>query len=363
MSDLRGASRLALAGIAGIVEIVEAMHGNIAGIRRLRGRDAARTRTKGLTGLVYRSIRGVVGVVDMSLDALLARLAPLLRERSGWPGRQPVVAALNGVLGDYLDATGNPLATRMALIGATRAGPDSGRVAVFIHGLCLDERSWLRDGHDYGAALARDLGYGSLQVRYNTGRRVAANGRELADRLEQWSRNSPGAATSIVLVGHSMGGLVARSACRHAELAGHEWRRRLTHVVFLGTPHHGAPLERGGHWLDILLGTNRYTAPLARLGRIRSAGITDLRHGDAHPLPQGVACHAIAATTSNAEGALGNMIGDGLVPVASALGRHADPDRNLAFDDSRQWIAHGVGHLELLGNDEVYGRMRGWLSA
>ena len=362
MSDLRGASRLALAGIAGIVDIVEAMHGNIAGFQRRRGAAAETTRTRGLTGLIYRSIRGVVGLVDLSLDALLGRLAPLLGERSGWPGREAFVAALNGVLGDYLDATGNPLATKMALLGAPGAAPGSGKVAVLIHGLCLDERSWLRDGHDYGATLARDLGYAHLRVRYNTGRHVSANGRELADRLEQWFTSSPGAVTAIALIGHSMGGLVARSACHHAELAGHEWRKRVTHAVFLGTPHHGAPLERGGHWVDVLLGASRYTAPLSRLGRIRSAGITDLRHGNAHPLPEGVACHAIAASTSDSEGSLGEKIGDGLVPVASALGRHEDPNRGLAFDASRQWVARGVGHLGLLGDDDVYAHIRDWLS-
>jgi hypothetical protein len=357
-NDVRGASRLALAGIAGIVDIVEAMHGNIAGMQRLRGRDAAGTRTRGITGLIYRIIRGTVGVVDRSLDALLGSLAPLLRERSDWPGRDAFLAALNGVLGDYLAATGNPLATRMALHGPAAPAPAGAKWAVFIHGLCLDERSWRRDGHDYGAALARDLGYTPLYVRYNSGRHVADNGRELAELLEQAMRDAPTEVTEIALVGHSMGGLVARSACHHAELAGHEWRRRLAHAVFLGTPHHGAPLERGGHWLDILLGASRYTAPLGRLGKIRSAGITDLRHGDSRALPQGVACHAIAATTSDARGALADRVGDGLVPVASALGRHSKRDRSLAFDPARQWIAHGVGHLDLLGNDAVYARIR-----
>jgi hypothetical protein len=362
VEHIRGASRLALAGIAGIVDIVEAMHGNIAGMQRRRGRDAAGTRTRGITGLVYRIIRGTVGVVDRSLDALLARLAPLLGGRSDWPGRDAFLAALNGVLGDYLAATGNRLATTMALHGAAPQAAAGAKVAVFIHGLCLDERSWRREGHDYGAELARDLSYTPLHARYNSGRHVADNGRELADLLEQWMSDAPATVTGIALIGHSMGGLVARSACRHAELAGHEWRRRLTHAVFLGTPHHGAPLERGGHWLDILLGVSRYTAPLGRLGKVRSAGITALRHGISLPLPQGVACHAIAATTSAARGKLGDLVGDGLVPVASALGRHSSPDRNLAFQPSRQWVAHGVGHLELLGNDAVYGHIRDWLA-
>jgi pimeloyl-ACP methyl ester carboxylesterase len=362
MRDIRGASRLAIAGIAGIVDIVEAMHGNIAAIPLVRRADAAGTRTRGLTGIVYRSIRGVVGLVGHSLDALLERLAPLLGERSNWRGRDRFLAALNGVLGDYLAATGNPLATPMTLHVGPGAAADTGKVAVLIHGLCLDESSWRRGGHDYGAALARDLGYSTLYVRYNSGRSISANGRELAERLEAWAKASPVAVTQVALIGHSMGGLVARSACRFAELADHQWRRRVRHAVFLGTPHHGAPLERGGHWADLLLGASRYTAPLARLGKVRSAGITDLRHGSSLPLPEGVACYAIAATTSKAKKGVSELFGDGLVTVASALGRNDDAERNLPFDASRQWVARGVGHLGLLGNAAVYARIRGWLA-
>ena len=362
MRDIRGASRLALAGIAGIVDVVEAMHGNIARPRRLRGRDAAFTRTQGLTGLIYRSIRGGVGLAGRSLDTVLAGLAPLVGERSDWPGRDAVVAALNGVLGDHLAATRNPLATPMTLHAGPHPADRTGKVVVLIHGLCLDERSWQHDC-DYGAALARDLGYTPLYVRYNSGQHVAANGRELARCLERWLAEAPGPVNAIALLGHSMGGLVARSACNHAEGAGHEWRRLLRHVVFLGTPHHGAPLERGGHWADVLLGASRYTAPLARLGKLRSAGITDLRHGSALRLPEGVACHAIAATASSGRSRMGELVGDGLVPVASALGRHADPGRDLASDAARQWIARGVGHLGLLGDEAVYARIKEWLSS
>ena len=114
-----------------------------------------------------------------------------------------------------------------------------------------------------------------------------------------------------------MGGLVARSACHYGAAAGHAWLRHLRTLVFLGTPHHGAPMERGGNWIDLLLGISPYSAPLARLGKIRSAGITDLRYGNlTHedwqgrdrfargdrrrfvPLPEGVRCYAIAATTA-----------------------------------------------------------------
>ncbi len=154
--------------------------------------------------------------------------------------------------------------------------------------------------------------------------------------------------------------------------------------MFLGTPHHGAPLERGGNWVDILLGVSSYTAPFARLGKIRSAGITDLRHGSvvdedwagrdrferagdlrvAVPLPENVQCYAIAATIGTKTGVLSDrLIGDGIVPLNSALGRHDDPVRALSFPEDRQWIGYGMGHLDLLSRPEVYARIRKWLAA
>ncbi|HEY6099101.1 MAG TPA: alpha/beta hydrolase, partial [Anaeromyxobacter sp.] len=176
-------------------------------------------------------------------------------------------------------------------------------------------------------------------------------------------------------------GLVSRGACHYGEAAGQAWRRKLRALVCLGSPHHGAPLERGGHWVDLLLGISRYSAPLARLGKIRSAGVTDMRFGyvlDEHwegrdrfahgrdgrtplELPAGVQCFAIAATRAPRGG--GRLPGDGLVPVDSALGRHARPELTLGFPEAHQWIAHGMGHFGLLGRAEVYAKIRSWLSS
>ncbi len=154
--------------------------------------------------------------------------------------------------------------------------------------------------------------------------------------------------------------------------------------AFLGTPHHGAPLERGGNWVDVILGATPYAAPFARLGKIRSAGITDLRYGnvlDEHwqgrdrfarardtrrivPLPKGVLSFAIAATTGKKPGDLRDrLLGDGLVPVSSALGRHDDSHRSLSFPNSRQWIGYGMSHLDLLGHSEVSDQLVRWFGS
>jgi len=205
------------------------------------------------------------------------------------------------------------------------------------------------------AALARDLGYTPLYLRYNSGRHVAENGHELAELLEHLLDRWPAPIDDLVILGHSMGGLVARSACDAGAEAGHTWVGRLRKLVFLGTPHHGAPLERGGKWLEGALGVSPYSSPLARLGMVRSAGITDLRYGFASPLPAGVACYALAATLGP------GPIGDGLVPLDSALGRHAEPEKALAFPETNCWIGRGMGHFDLLDRPEVYKELRTWL--
>jgi pimeloyl-ACP methyl ester carboxylesterase len=393
-ADLRGVNWLVMNGIVGVVDLVEAMHYNIAGIPGLVA-NPERDRTTGLTGLVYRSIRTIVGLAGRGLDGLLSRLEPLLGEGSRWPGREGLMAALNGILGDYLAASNSPLAITMRLRqngvvlpdereSLAAAIPDAGgKMVVLLHGLCMNDLQWKRNGHDHGAALKRDLGYTPVYLHYNSGLHISTNGRAFAERLERLVQLWPAPLTELVIVGHSMGGLVARSACHYGELARHEWRRRLGKIVFVGTPHHGSPLERGGNWIDVLLGASRYSAPLARLGKIRSAGITDLRFGNLLdedwnkedrfrrtrdvrvpvPLPQGVACYAIAATTGKKMGDLSDrLLGDGIVPVASALGRHADPKYRLTFDDSRQHVACGMGHLDLLSRPEVYARIKQWLA-
>jgi pimeloyl-ACP methyl ester carboxylesterase len=320
----------------------------------------------------------------------------LLGERSAWPGREPLLAALNGVLGDYLAASNNPLAITMHLRRggiplpserralAARIPQAGGKLVVLLHGLCMNDLQWKRRQHDHGAALARDLAYTPVYLHYNSGLHVSANGRAFAAQLENLVRLWPVPLTELVLIGHSMGGLVARSACHYGARARHQWLRRLEKLVFVGTPHHGAPLERGGHWVDILLSASRYSAPLARLGKIRSAGITDLRFGSlvdedwkrrdrfehdgqhrvAVPLPKGVACYAIAATTGEkASGLKVRLIGDGIVSLESALGRHPNPKLALGLAASRQWIAYGTNHLDLLSRPEVYARIKQWLAA
>jgi len=396
-ADLHGAQRLAIDATLRMTDLVEAMHLNISRAPWIFG-AAAQGRTRGITGLVYGSIRTITAGVGSTLDAMLGlavkSLESALDNSSSSPVREAILAAANGVLGDHLADSGNPLAIPMSLrhqgrsleldrAALGRAFPQaSGRLLVLVHGLCMNDLQWRRNGHDHGAALARDGGWQPLYLHYNSGRHASSNGREFAELLETLIAQWPVPVEELVILAHSMGGLVARSACRHAELSQQAWLKHLRKIVFLGTPHHGAPLERHGHGLQRLVGISPYTAPLARLGMIRSAGITDLRHGNVldqdwqeqdrfglpHdtrcplPLPAGIECYALAATSGQRVGdRKDSWLGDGLVPVASALGRHADARHCLSFDAAHQSLHHETSHWDLLDKPAVYEQIRAWL--
>jgi pimeloyl-ACP methyl ester carboxylesterase len=374
---------MAFDATAGVAKIVETMHRAIQSRSGPRG-PSEPDATRGITGLVYRGIGGGIRLVGQGIDAGLGAIIPLLPEGDIDPTHDALLAVVNGVYGDYLARTSNPLAIEMSLrYGGRHVDPEdpssvfceqrdaapTGKLLVLLHGLCLNDRQWAREGHDHGTALAAEFGYTPLYLRYNSGLNIASNGRALAEALERLTAKWPQPVQELTMIGHSMGGLVARSALHQGREAGHAWPEQVRKLVFLGTPHHGAPLERGGHWLDSMLELNQYAAPLTRIGKMRSAGITDLRYGSitagAHqfvPLPAGVKCYAAAALIGARRSALSErLLGDGLVPLDSALGRHSDAALTLAIPQDRQWIGYGMGHLELLNRPEIYAQLRAWL--
>lgn len=256
-TDLPGLARLATTATLGVVDVVEAMHHTILRGTGPLGR-APQGRAPGLTGFVYGAVRGVTRLSGRGAEALLGQTARWLPAADSPPARDALLAALNGVWGDHLAASGNPLAIPMRLrldgqpltldraalaVRLPAAGP---RLLVLVHGLCMNDRQWQRDGHDHGRSLAQGLGYSPLYLHYNSGRHVSTNGREFAALLEQLLQAWPVPVTELVILGHSMGGLVTRSACHLAIEQGMAWPKHLRAMVFLGTPHHGAPLERPG---------------------------------------------------------------------------------------------------------------------
>jgi pimeloyl-ACP methyl ester carboxylesterase len=399
-ADLRGAAQLATQAVLGVTRITEGVHQSVWRTLGVPG-GAGGDRTRGLTGTVYNGIRGATQLLGKGLDGALAGVAPLLEPLldttdSAQPEslrREALLAALNGVMGDRLAATGNPLATSMSLRWKGRALQEqvlpaalSPRVLLFIHGLCMNDLQWQpappAGGHV--DALAATLHAEPIRLRYNSGQHISYNGRELSLQLERLLALWPTAIESISVVAHSMGGLVMRSALQQAQEGCMRWPQRLRHIVFLGTPHHGAPLERTGNWVGQLLRHTAYSAPFTRLVELRSAGITDLRHGllldsdwqgsgrferradtrTAVPLPTDVACFTVAATTAAQRSALTDrIVGDGLVPLHSALGQHDDAARCLDFADDTQHVCYGMNHMQLLHHAEVTAQMQRWLAA
>jgi len=396
-SDLKAAAQLASQATLGVIGITEGVHRAVHRQLGLSG-AAPEERTGGLTGQIYQAVRGVAHLVGRGTDAALGALLSLLDDPASYPQasaqREAVLAALNGVLGDRLQATGNPLALQMALhhegVPLALSGESlqaqlpqaSPHLLLLAHGLCMNDTQWRRNGHDHGVFLARVLGATPVYLRYNSGLHTSINGQQLALLLDRLVTAWPVPLERISIVGHSMGGLVARSAVQVAREADRRWPALLRELVFLGTPHHGAPLERAGHGADWLLASNAFTVPFARLGKIRSAGITDLRHGHVQdadwqgrdrfesgedhraplPLPEGVACFTVAATLAGKRGLLADRLtGDGLVPLNSALGQHDDPARRLVFARENQFIAYRTGHLDLLASPEVAAKLETWL--
>jgi hypothetical protein len=377
----RGTVQAAVAGVQGVVGIVESMHQRILGVAPPIGgwREAP---TRGITGFVYRSIRGTTGLVGAALDTALASAQAALPDTGDGhtsPAQELVISALNGVVGDHLHETANPLAISLQLRGpadgpGTAASPAPGHLLVVVHGLCMTDAQWTRHGHNHAQLLAAALGCRIVYVRYNSGRHVSDNGSELADALQALAGDSAVPVERITFLAHSMGGLVTRAAIHAAIARGLPWAQCVRDVVFLGTPHHGAPLERGGNWVHTVLGASPYLQPFGRLAGLRSAGITDLRHGNllasdwrsgrfAHrdarspmALPAGVICFAVA-------GSIGpQAVGDGLVTVESALGRHRQRTRDLRLPNARRFVAEGVGHLDLLSSPEVGRQLLRWLA-
>ena len=398
-SDLRGAVQLAAQATTGASRIAEGVHQSVWSTLGVAGGKGG-AQTGGLTGLIYSTVRGIAQMAGFGVDKLLGALQPLIESAdaapSGSPQREAVLAALNGVMGDRLAASANPLAARMTLryqgeaLDWNALPKDfklGGKILILIHGLCMNDLQWRaqREGvaADHGQALAAALDYTPLYVRYNTGLHTSQNGRELAAQLEQIVTHWPVPVTEISVIAHSMGGLVTRSAVHYAPLGKMRWPQHLKHIVFLGTPHHGAPLERAGNWVDVLLGATPYSKPFVKLTTLRSAGITDLRHGhvidedwQGHdrfrrspdrrvpvPLPAGVSCHAVAATTAAKRSLMADRLtGDGLVPLRSALGQHDDARHTLAFSKTSRFIVYRTGHIALLHSMEVQQQLVRWLT-
>ena len=304
---------------------------------------------------------------------------------------------LNGLVGDRLERDESPLAQPIAVrVDGLPIAPDRAalaqafpaatpRLVVFLHGLMETERGWrlgAREGReDYGTRLARDLGVTPVYVRYNSGRHISENGRSLAELLDRVVAEWPVAVEEVALVGHSMGGLVSRSAAHIAALEEMAWVSHVRKVISLGSPHMGAPLEQAVHYAAFGLSRLPETRMMGAFLRRRSSGIRDLRQGslvDADwrerdpealraeaceevPLLEGAThCFVSATVTRSPRHPLGRMVGDTLVLAPSASGRSRT--RKLGFEAEFGLHVGATHHIALLNHPAVYEKLQAWLA-
>lgn len=381
----------------GITNVVEGVHGSIlTGFRRV---NLVQRPIAVHTRAAYRTVRQVGDITFIVADQAVGLAGSLLPGTGRDFGRNglALVSAFNGAFGNHLEATGNSLALDMTFRAAggqelpvdrvilrQRFGrfPPK-RLVVLVHGLGMNDRQWQRaGGADFGSRLQADHRYAVVYLRYNTGRHISRNGRDFAAQLEALVRHYPGRIERLVLIGHSMGGLVCRSAVHYAREAEYSWLQQLTELAYLGSPHMGAPLERLGHALNHALTFTPVTAPLANIGRVRSAGVKDLRYGflvDADwrdrdsghpervtptpvPLPSGVRAYYAAASLGRQHGDFADRwLGDLLVPVKSAIDAARKPSRRLEGGDEDGRVFFGMNHFEIMNHPQVYAALSEWL--
>lgn len=363
--DLSGLNQLSHEGFLGVSEITESLHQNILSIGGLLSKNQ---QTSGLTGFVYRSVRYVANTGFQSANWAIQQVSPLLPEVAENQRRMRWLSMLNGVLGDHLVDSGNPLALSMVMVKGQQEctlhqaveqwSDTSKKPLLMVHGLCLNEQCWQARGRQ-GEMLAGLGHHAPLYLRYNSGLAIHENGRQLSDYLNKMSQQLP-AGQRIDVLTHSMGGLVIRSALHTAHQLGFKWPSRVDKLIFLGTPHHGAYLEKTGAVGQYLMNISPYSRPFVNLTGRRSQGIQDLNTGRINTgggvsaLPKHIKTYAIAGLLQIKQAHLaGQFVGDGLVSVASALGHHRKKSRQLYLDKDHQFELPGVSHLGLLSDQQV----------
>jgi hypothetical protein len=401
VSDWQGLGDLVALATERLIAPVEGMHDAIAdrwfGIAG-PGAAGGRRAYGALTASMYQAVRltgsalGAALAIGAAMAGSLNRTRPLWRSTLG----SGIQSTANAIWGDELerrssnlsielslrDTGGDPIRTDPATLALAYPEP-SPRLAVLLHGLGETERCFQGRAEDDGTTagmsdiLVADS-FTPLLVRYNTGRHVSDNGAALASLLEETVRSWPVGVEEIVFVGNSMGGLLARSTVHAGFAADHRWPGLVEHVVTLGSPHLGAPLEKGANLIAWALGFAPESRPLGEFINQRSAGIKDLRFGaireddwrgsdpdallrdvvEDFSLPGVIEQHFITgAVTAEPGHPVGVLFGDLIVRSGSGIGR----GRRRLVEATDVRVLGGRRHFDLLHDPLVHDQVRGWL--
>lgn len=427
MQRIRGFTDLVFDVVAETTNLVERTHDDVVerSVRRFAAVEPAKTTAKVVTGIqgaiagtVFKSIRGINGITRVSVNAIADVAEAGLNQplESGQyqlatPMQSSAMgsinwcvdylqSSLNGFWGDYLSRQRSALATDMTLRhnghvlrptpdALAEAYPEPGnKICVFVH--CLAGTEWLwnlssaqyYDGDasvSFGSRLHEDLGFTPVYIRYNTGRHISNNGLELSALIAELVDAWPVPVEEIALVGHSMGGLVARSTASYGREHNAPWLKQLRHVACIGTPNLGAPLEKTVNLLTgVLRDVDAAGAQVpAELLNSRSAGVKDLRYGYTHdeewlgkdpdavftnarlnvPLVEGVGYYFFAATLSqDPDHPVGKLLGDILVRLPSACGETVDATRRIPFSSGK--VFPGMNHIHMVNHPDIYEVLR-----
>lgn len=390
---LEGTAQLATTGMVEMTELVEAIHKEIV----LRPFASIATTTVDklhdvTTGRIYHVIKNIMrfsgGGVARTLRLINNQLQADQQRKQLPEQLKMLVNIINGVMGDHLVMQDNPLAVPMLFYdrygSVHKTTQLSGKVVIMVHGLCMSYHGW-HPGEDI--SLGEHIVYAQpettiLYLDYNTGRRISENGHSLSNLLETLVENNPH-ITDISLIGHSMGGLVSRSAIFYGKQESKKWLKRVDNYIALGSPHHGAILERISFFMQESLAKVPIAGNLSHLLDLRSAGIIDLRHGSIRdddwqtlekrmgmlddlrrpaPLPSSVNAFLVAASLETMpKKHQRDFVGDGLVSVTSALGEHAG-EHDLKVPEAHKAIFYGVNHMDIQHHERVRNQIITWLN-
>ncbi|MEP5231605.1 MAG: alpha/beta fold hydrolase [Alloalcanivorax sp.] len=342
-----------------ITQVVQDIHGAVANPFNLRGHDyTPAPMVYNLVRYGFRQAGNLAGMADL--------LADPHRELRDSLDLQSII---NGIFGQLLVEQNNRYALPMTLLPKAPPTPDADTLVIFLHGLCMNEACWNSPAAEAFGQWARQQHNADIRyLRYNTGLHISDNGRKLAGLLAHTALPE-----RVILIGHSMGGLVARSALHQGRKRDDSWVNRVSHLACLGSPHQGALLERFGNEANRLLGRTPYSRPLMRLANLRSDGIRDLRFGyvledqwrdrpldDPRPtskVPLDPQVQQLFIAGSVSEPGHAQPRGDWLVTVDSALANQLYPQA----DHLTREQFYQMGHMTMIEETRTYARVQRWL--
>jgi serine/threonine protein phosphatase PrpC len=311
-----------------VTDVVQGVHRAVA--TRLHASRVHHAVSDAVYGTVRTGLRTTGTVGGFALATVVGSGPSLADSRTG----ARALGFVQGVIGDELARREDVLAGSVTwrhegreLEPGAHAEPRS-RVVVFLHGLTETEQSWwrtprgLKPSPSYGEQLAAH-GWSDLYLRYPTGIGLQDNAKALVALLTETIEAWPVPVTELALVGHSLGGLLARAACLEAAEQDEPpaWFGALTAVVTLAAPHQGAPLARAAARATASLERFPETRPFAHLLAWRSQGIRDLEAESYPPLVPGARHTVVAATIArDTSSRWADLFGDGMVRPVSASG-------------------------------------------